>query len=155
MKRAIVFLMTGLVLLGGTACRAVGRHTFANPVVGLKDVQVTGIGLEGGSLDVVLDVYNPNSYRLDATKLTYRLFVDSAALAFGEVDKLVTLEERKSSEVRLPVSFTLREVLGAAMALTRTGSVDYRVTGELTVATPFGNFTRPYEGRGRYDTLRR
>lgn len=155
MRRWAAFLTMGMVLLSGTACRAVGRHSFANPVVELKDVRVTGIGMEGGSLDVVLDVYNPNAYRLDATKLTYKLYVDTAAVAFGQVDKLVTLEEGTKSEVTLPVSFSIRELLGAASALTRTGSVNYRVAGELTVATPFGSFTRPYDGRGRYDTLGR
>jgi hypothetical protein len=32
--------------------------------------------------------------------------------------------------------------------------VDYRVVGDVTMATPFGSFTRPYEGRGRFDSLR-
>ena len=31
------------------------------------------LGLEGGALDLVLDVYNPNEYRMDATRLTYTL----------------------------------------------------------------------------------
>jgi LEA14-like dessication related protein len=106
-------------------------------------------------MDLVLDVYNPNSYRLDTSRLTYTLAVDTAALATGQIDKLVTLEAKKKTEVILPVTFSARELFGAAKIITQMGSLDYTVKGELTVATPFGNYTRPYEGRGRFDSLRR
>jgi len=154
MKRRIGTLILAATVTIGAGCAAVGRSSFGNPVVELKDVRLKGIGTLGGSLDVVLLVYNPNDYRLDASKVTYRLFVDTLQVATGEVNKVVTLDSRKKSEVTLPVSFTVAELFGAAAALTRTGSVDYRVVGEVTVATPFGGFTRPYEGRGRFDSLR-
>jgi hypothetical protein len=31
--------------------------------------------------------------------------------------------------------------------------VNYRVLGDVTVATPVGNFTRPYDRTGRFSTL--
>jgi hypothetical protein len=34
-----------------------------------------------------------------------------------------------------------------------TGSVNYRVMGDVTVGTPLGNFTRPYDQTGRFSTL--
>ena len=143
----------GLALLA-IGCATLGRSAFANPVVELKDVRLRGIGAQGGSLDLVLEVYNPNDYRLDASRVTYTLFVDTTQIATGVVNKLVTLENRKKSEVTLPVTFTTRELLGVAGVLTRTGSVDYRVAGDVTVATPFGSFTRPYDGKGRFDSLK-
>ena len=155
--RARAFVPRALVvaaLLAAAGCTGFWHHEFANPVVELRDVRVKGFGLLGGSLDIVLDVYNPNAYRLDASRVTYKLMVDTAQIASGAVDKLVTLDTRVKSEVVLPVSFTTRQLLGAAAALTRNGSVDYTVSGEVTVATPFGNFTRPYEGKGRFDSFR-
>jgi LEA14-like dessication related protein len=146
-------LVVGLAV-SAASCAGFLRHEFGTPVVELKDVRVKGIGIEGGSLDLVLDVYNPNNYRLDASHLTYTLFVDTSAIATGEINKLVTLETKKKSEVILPVTFNTRELMGMAQALTRTGSLDYTVKGEMTVATPFGNFTRPYMGNGRFDSLR-
>jgi hypothetical protein len=38
--------------------------------------------------------------------------------------------------------------------LIQTGSVQYTVSGEITVGTPLGSFTRPYSGRGRLTTMR-
>ncbi|HLA90425.1 MAG TPA: LEA type 2 family protein [Gemmatimonadaceae bacterium] len=153
-QRGACILALAAATLAATACARFIRHEFGNPVVELRDVRLKGLGVQGGSLDLVLDVYNPNNYRLDASRVTYRLLVDTTQVAMGEVNKLVTLETKKKSEVILPVTFTTRELLGAAAAITRTGSVEYTVKGELTVATPWGNFTRPYEGKGRFDSLR-
>jgi len=52
-------------------CSALGKQAFQQPVVQLKDVAVQGVGLTGGNLAVKLNVYNPNGFRLDATRLTY------------------------------------------------------------------------------------
>ena len=155
MKRYLIAGLIAVAVAGTGACSAVARNTFGTPVVQLKDVRVKGIGMNGGSLDLVLDVYNPNAYRLDATKLTYNLYVDTNKVAVGEVVQHVQLDDKKTTEVILPVTFTFREMLGAAKVIAGMGSVDYRVAGDVTVATPFGSFTRPYEGKGRYDTLRR
>ena len=143
-----------LALYGVSACAGFLRSEFGTPVVELKDVRVKGIGIQGGSMDLILDVYNPNNYRLDTSRLTYTLSVDTAALATGEINKLVTLEAKKKTEVILPVTFSARELFGAAKIITQMGSLDYTVKGELTVATPFGSYTRPYEGKGRFDSLR-
>jgi LEA14-like dessication related protein len=151
--RVVRWVLVGAIAMTA-ACAALGRSAFVTPVVAFKDVRLKGVGLEGGSLDLILDVYNPNDYRLDASRVTYTLFVDTTQVATGVVSKRVTLENRKNVEVTLPVTFTGRELMGAAALLMRSGSLDYRVAGEVTVATPFGNFTRPYDGKGRFDSLR-
>jgi len=154
MNRVTRVLFAAATVFTVSACASALRSQFANPVVELKDIRLRGIGLQGGSFDVVLDVYNPNAYRLDASRITYKLAVDSAQIAEGVIDKLVTLETQKKSEILLPVTFNSAQLLAAAGALGKTGTVDYRIVGEVTVATPFGNFTRPYAGTGRFNSLR-
>ena len=150
-----VALLAAFLALGATGCARFYRSAFQNPVVELKDVRVKGIGLQGGSLDVVLEVFNPNDYRIDASHVTYTVFADSLQVATGEVTKLVTLENKKASTVVLPVNFSMRELSQAAGILLQRGSVDYTVQGDFTLATPFGSITRPYKSKGRYDTLAR
>lgn len=154
--KARVWMVTLAVIaatVGG--CASFGRAAFATPVVELKDVRFKGMGATGGSLDLILSVYNPNAYRLDARRVSYHLFVDTNQVAMGTIDKLVKLTEHAKTDVTLPVSFTFQQMLGAAAMLTRSGSVDYRVVGQVTVATPAGDVTRPYESKGRFDSLRR
>lgn len=139
-----------------SACATLGSAGFREPVVNLRDVAVTAVGLSGGSVDVVLSVANPNGYRLDATRLTYRLLVgDSLSVGAGELNDRLTVQENDSTIVRLPVSFTYAGIGAAGRDLMDKGSVDYKVTGEITVTTPLGDFTRPYTGRGRFSPMAR
>ena len=87
MKR-ILFVAASAALVGVGACSKLGSAAFEQPVVNLRDVKIRGVGLSGGNLDVVLSVYNPNHYRLDATRLTYKVNLagDSISLANGAID---------------------------------------------------------------------
>lgn len=148
-------IVTALAALAAaTGCATVGQGTFREPVVSYRDAVITGLGITGGSLEVVLGVYNPNRFRLDGTRLTYRVSVDSVPFGSGELNDRFVVPEGDSSAVRLPLSFTYAGVGQAGRQLIQTGSVQYTVTGEITVSTPLGSFTRPYTGKGRLSTLR-
>jgi LEA14-like dessication related protein len=150
MKRMAVALLAAAAM----GCASLGRATFKEPVVTYKDAVITGLGLSGGSLEVVLSVYNPNSYNLDGTGLTYRIAVDSVPFGSGSLTDRFTVQRGDSTDVRLPLSFTYAGVGQAGRQLIQTGSVQYTVSGEITVGTPIGSFTRPYSGRGRLTTMR-
>ena len=150
MKRLALVIIAAL----GLGCASVARGIFREPVVSYKDALITGLGVSGGSLEVVLSIYNPNSFRLDGTGLTYRIAVDSVPLGSGLLNDRFTVQEGDSTTVRLPVSFSYAGVGQAGRELFRTGGVTYTVSGEITVGTPIGSFTRPYSGRGRLTTIR-
>jgi LEA14-like dessication related protein len=144
------------IALTVAACSTLGRAAFQNPVVNLRDVRVLGLGTQGGQIEVQLGVYNPNQYRLDATRLTYRVFVgDSVSVGSGAIDTQTTVQAGDSTIVRVPISFSYAGVGAAAMQLMRTGSVTYRVGGDVTVASPVGNFTVPYNTTGQFNTMGR
>lgn len=145
------FVIAAVVALSG--CASLGVGGFKEPIVNFNDLQVEGVGTKGGTVDVVLSVYNPNGYRLDATSLTYRLLVDTTAVGDGVYNTKFTVQSGDSSTVRLPVNLSYVGLAAAAKQLREKGSVNYRVLGDLTVATPVGNFTRPYDRTGRFSTL--
>lgn len=145
------FVMLAVAALGG--CASLGVAAFKEPIVNFNDLQVEGIGTKGGTIDVVLSVYNPNGYRLDATKLTYRLLVDTTSVGEGVYDTHFAVQSGDSSIVRLPVNLSFSGLAAAAKQLKEKGSVNYRVTGDVTVATPVGNFTKPFDRAGRFSTL--
>lgn len=149
MKKTFVIL--GALLL--SACATLGRAGFKEPIVNFRDLQVRGVGLTGSTLDVVLSVYNPNGYRLDATKLTYQLMVDSTALGAGEYDNHFAVQSGDSTIVKLPVTLSYSGLSAAGKQLLGKGSVSYRVLGDVTVSTPIGSFTKPYNQTGRFTTF--
>lgn len=135
-------------------CSALGKQAFQQPVVHLQDVRVNGVGMSGGNLDVRLSVYNPNGYRMDATRMTYAVTIgDNVNLAAGAVDSRFTVNSNDSSVVTVPVSFTYSGIGAAGRQLLNTGGVNYRVTGDVTVGTVVGNFTVPYSATGRFNAL--
>ncbi len=137
-----------LVMMG--ACASVARAAFESPVVTLRDVRLAGVGLEGGTLDVLLSVYNPNDFNLDASRITYSVLVDSALVGSGEADQRVVVPALDSAVVRLPVRFTWQGAGAAGTVLMNRGSVDYRVKGEMQIVSGVGTITLPYDQRGRF-----
>lgn len=140
-----------LALVGG--CSTIGRQVFKQPAVQLQDVRLTGLGVAGGNLDVVLRVYNPNGYRLDATRMHYQLKVDTIPVAGGEITAPNRFAGGDTTTVHIPVQFTYAGVGAAARELTQTGAVLYTVVGDLTVDTPIGSHSFPFTSSGTFSTL--
>lgn len=151
--RASAGTLAAALLLVTAGCAALGRATFAEPMVELRNVEVVGLGIDGGNLDVILSVYNPNRFSLDATRLTYRVDIDSTQLGNGALDSRFVVASGDTSVVRIPVRFTYRGLGAAGRQLLATGSVNYRVRGDFSVGTPLGAFTRPYDRSGRFNTV--
>jgi LEA14-like dessication related protein len=141
-----------VALVVASGC-ALFRGSFKEPVVTFRDLRLTGVGTSGGALEIQLSVYNPNSFRLDGTRLTYNLSVDSIAVGNGILDQAFTVQENDSTIVRLPLSFTYAGLGAAGRQLMQTGAVNYRVTGDITVNTALGSRTRAYDRTGRFTTL--
>jgi len=133
---------------------SLGLGGFKDPVVTFKDLKVRGLGLSGGSIDAYLNVYNPNGFRLDATRLSYKVTLgDNTELGTGVLDSRFNVQSNDSTTVRIPIDFTYAGIGAAGRQMMQSGSVPYTVTGDVSVATPVGNFTVPYSGTGRFSAF--
>lgn len=146
-------LLALTAILAVTGCASIARAAFQSPVVTVRDVKVRSLGLQGATLDVHLDIQNPNEYRLDAEKVSYTFFVDSTRVVSGEVTQRLTLEERGTIPLTVPVSFDYAALQTAMRYYLARGALDYRVEGMFTLVTPVGRLTRPYSGRGRVEGM--
>ena len=79
--------------------------------------------------------------------------MDSVTFGSGALAQQFTVQEKDSTIVTLPLQFTYAGIGQAGRQLMNTGAVNYRVVGDVTVGTPLGNFTRPYDQTGRFSTL--
>jgi LEA14-like dessication related protein len=151
-RRRFIAAFAAVAALSG--CASLGMlGGFKEPIVSFKDLRLAGIGLNGGSMDVYLNVYNPNGFKLDATRLTYKLLVGEEQLALGALDSRFTVQNGDSTTVRIPVDFTFSGISAVAKQLMNTGTANYRVTGDVNVGTPIGTFTVPYDQTGRFSIL--
>jgi LEA14-like dessication related protein len=152
--RRLMWGAASAAIVAVAGCSMLGKQAFQQPIVHLQDVRVNGVGLTGGNLNVRLSVYNPNGYRMDATRMSYNVLVgDSVQFATGTVDNRFTVNGNDSSVVTIPVNFTYSGVGAAGRQLLNSGGVNYRVQGDVTVGTVVGNFTVPYTSTGRFNAL--
>jgi LEA14-like dessication related protein len=142
-----------LAVFAIAGCATLGMGGFKEPIVTFKDLRVRGLGITGGSIDAYLNIYNPNGFKLDATRLTYKVLVGENPLGTGVLDSRFTVQDKDSTTIRIPIDFTYAGVGAAGRQMMQSGSVPYTVTGDVTVATPVGNYTVPYTGSGRFSAF--
>ena len=149
-RRSRLFVL-GALVAGSAGCASLGMlGSFVEPVVDFKDLRLTGLGLQGGSLELVLSVYNPNRFDLEGVRLSYQLTVDDVRFGEGALDTRFIVPRGDTTDVRLPLSFTFAGVGAAGRQIVQVGAVNYTVNGDITVGTPLGNFTRPYAQQARF-----
>lgn len=153
--RIFVALMASVVIAGcGSSSRRSGPPVpFDQPTVALRNVRMRGVGILGGELEILLKVFNANAYDLVDPRVSYRVFVDTVLVATGFTDVTLTLPARDSAEVRVPATFRYTGMSGAARVMMGTGAAPYRVLGRITVGTPYGRLTFPYDRAGRFSTI--
>ena len=139
------------ITLGG--CAFMARQAFAPPLVDVRDVRLAGIGVQGGRIDVRISIYNPNDYRMDASNIHYKMLLDTLQVAEGSIEQHVTLLPKDSISIKVPVNFGLKQIMAAGQELSKTGSLPFRLTGDVLLLTTFGNVRRAFEQQGTYDGL--
>ena len=151
MNRKLALTAVAAFLVAG--CATLGMGGFREPIVHFNDAKIRGLGLSGGSVDVVLSFYNPNRFDLNATRLTYRLMVEDRELGTGALDRAFRVGDNDSTYVTIPIDFTYGGLGAAGRQLLTSGTINYRILGDFTVDTPLGAFTRPYDQRGRFSSF--
>jgi LEA14-like dessication related protein len=143
-----------LVIAGISGCATAAKAIFTQPTVAFRGVGVRGIGLDGADLQVLLHIYNPNGYSIGASQLRYQLLVDSVEVGAGALDSGVTVAEKDSMIVRLPVRVGFRALQTVGPRLMRGGELPYRVIGDVTLKSFVGTFARKFNESGRFDALK-
>ena len=135
-----------LVLLAG--CATVGHLSFTEPTVELKQINITGLGLSGGTLDLVFDVYNPNAYRLRSTRTEISLDLEGEHFGDALLERPLDLSPTNHSQVIVPVRFDWAGIGAGARGLLRRKAIGYGVTGAVLLDTPVGERRVAVRGAG-------
>ncbi|MDQ6830003.1 MAG: LEA type 2 family protein [Gemmatimonadota bacterium] len=151
--RVIAVAAAALTIASVGACATLGLGSWTQPVVTLKDVRVRGLGMTGGSVNIVLNVYNPNGFSLNGTRLTYKLMVDTVPFGAGATDQKFVVNSNDSTTVTLPLDFSYTGLNTAIREAMAHGTVNYRVLGDITVGTAIGNKTIGYDRTGSFAPL--
>ncbi|HZH81489.1 MAG TPA: LEA type 2 family protein [Gemmatimonadales bacterium] len=150
MKRIPVpsFRLSVAVFVLGSACATLRGLTFQEPDVSLQEIDIRGIGLTGGTFDLVFDVWNPNDYRLRSTRLEVGIDLEGTHFGDALLDRPLDLSPTNHSRVVVPVRFEWAGLGVGAKALLTRRAVGYAITGRVLLDTPLGDKAVGLTGKG-------
>jgi LEA14-like dessication related protein len=130
------------------SCATLRGLTFQEPDVSLQEIDIRGIGLTGGTFDLVFDVWNPNDYRLRSTRLEVGIDLEGTHFGDALLDRPLDLSPTNHSRVVVPVRFEWAGLGVGAKALLTRRAVGYAITGRVLLDTPLGDKAVGLTGKG-------
>ena len=137
-----------IALVAFAACSTLGRLAFHEPELQLQEINVTGVGLTGGTFDLVFDVYNPNEYRIRSTRLEVGIDLEGRHFGDALLDRPLDLSPTNHNRLVVPVRFEWAGLGAGAKALVTRQAVGYGLTGRVLVDTPLGERSVALKGTG-------
>jgi len=130
------------------SCAAFQQLRFEEPTVELDSVEITGLGLSGVSMNVWLDVFNPNDFVIGATRIEADLQLEETHFGSALLEEDVEIAPASHTRVRIPASFTWDGIGAGVRALLVNGVVDYQLESKLRVRTSLGARNLSFKSRG-------
>src|SRR5438445_11850427 len=87
-------------LLG--SCATLGKLSFKEPDIRLERIDITGLSLGGGTLDLVFDVYNPNAFRIRSTRMEVDLDLEETQFGTALLERPLDRSPEHHSRVIVP-----------------------------------------------------
>lgn len=144
--RTTIRLAAAMATLAG--CAGIGLN-FLEPNVELDRVIVRGVGVRGGTLDLVVNVENPNNFDLRGTRLQVGFDVEDSHVGDITYDDDFAVSQGGQTTLTLPVRFEWAGVGSALRSALSYGDIPYKMNGQLTLQTPFGDRSVPFTREGR------
>jgi len=135
------------------ACGGIGNN-FRQPEIQLDQAVVRGIGLSGGSLDLIVKVENPNDFQLRGTRLEVGVDVEGQHLGDIIYDDDFSVARNGTTTLTLPLRFGWGGVGRAVVAALGYGDLPYKMKGQARLRTPWGHTDVPFTREGRVPLTR-
>lgn len=149
-RRSGRLLLSFLVPLA-CSCATLRQLSFEQPTVELEALEITDLDLSGGSLTLVLDVFNPNGYDIRTVRVEALLDLEDTHFGSATWEDAVTLGAGAHTEVRVPAEFTWEGVGAGARALLQRGALKYELETRLRVETSLGGRNLSFSNRGEVE----
>ena len=139
---------SALLLVALGSCATLGKLSFKEPDVQLERIDITGLSLGGGTLDLVFDVYNPNTFRIRSTRMEVDLDLEETHFGTALLERPLDLSPENHSRVTVPTRFEWAGMGAGARALLTKRAVGYGLVGKVILDTPLGDETVALKANG-------
>jgi LEA14-like dessication related protein len=143
-------LCCALVLLASAGCQ-----TLKQPVVAIDGASVGAIDADGFTVDLKLNVTNPNDRDVPVGKTKYKLALAGKELVTGAADPDVTIPANGSAVVVVPMTVKFDNFLDLGTAIAQDPTrLRYDVNADLKIGSGFASASRGFAHRGDLDVTK-
>jgi len=146
-RLSILLLLSSLILIGGcTYFRQMIGWVAEKPEIKLTQVEVQSFSVHRIELVFVLDIINPNAFRVDIENLEYRVRGLDMELGKGLHSQPIVLEAKEHSTARLPFSMDPDVALKLMKKyLKNPKDLKLKLSASLHLGTAFGSMDMQFE----------
>jgi len=149
MHRLTALLLSSLLLSGCASLQRLAEGALDKPRLRFVQATVTAVDLEGTTVALHFTLENPNDVAFRVAGATWRLEVESAEVAKGDLPGGVALASRATAPFAVTVRLRWTEVARLGELARRQAEVAYLVDGAVRVESPIGELSLPYRHEGR------
>ncbi len=145
MKKIISFLLIGASIGFFSSCAQLTKNLLKDPEVTVADFKLTGMTAQDVSVDVNLNVKNPNSIPLNLDEVTYALNFSGQQVTEGNFNKGIQIPASGEGKLTVPLKFKFNSVGNIISGLiNRSLTKEYELTGSAKL----GIFSIPFSKKG-------
>ena len=155
MKNKIFMIIPALLLLLTfqlSSCSL--EYVFEQPEVTVKDFDILEISEAKTILEIKIDVKNIDNRDGDVVKLTYKAEVEGIKSEDMSLSKHFSIDSEKTITKSLPLNMPTKGAVSLLDKLEKGTPLNYKVTGEFTVFTFFGEIKLPLNVNGQANLIK-
>lgn len=115
-----------------------------SPKVKVTDVRLADLKGDDATLEIVMNVMNPNGISVVVDELKYDLQVNNKPVTAGTYDQEVKLAAKQTTTVAIPIKVNYKDLLKTALNILLAKGAPYRAKGNVRV----GPFNIPFDEKG-------
>ena len=143
--RGAAGLLVLVAALGG--CAGLG-NALKDPDIRLERVIVRNLDLRGGSLDLGVEIDNPNPFDLLGTELELGFDVEESHVGDLRYSDDFSVDKGVQTKLTLPLRFQWEGVGSALRTALSRGEIPYMMKGQIRLQTPWGAHSVPFTREG-------
>lgn len=146
-KRISIGLLVAALCAGFfyTGCSSIGKQLVKDPEVKVVDFDITDISLQDVSLNIVMNVKNPNPVPIKLDQISYNLKFSGEQVTEGVLSKGVNIPASGQSDVAVPLKFKYSSIGNLVTSLFKnTFKREYELEGRAKL----GIFSIPFSKKG-------
>lgn len=140
--KKVFFALTAVLALSLTGCTSMTG--LKDPKAQIIDVKIETLKMDGGVLNLVCEIENPNSVDLQVDHIEYKLSLNKKELTSSEISQPTKLPANQKTLVQIPISFKYADIFSGLGDLLNAKPVSYSVVGKAKM----GILTLPFEKTG-------